>query len=129
MTDPVADMLNRIKNAQAVSKEMVRVPFSKLKNEIAAILEREGWIEKSEHKGKKNLKFLEIKLKYQDKEPAISGVRRVSKPGQRIYFSASEIKRVRDGFGIAVLSTPMGLKADKEARRNKIGGEVLFEVW
>lgn len=129
MSDPIADMLNRIRNAQVVSKETVKVPFSILKNKIAIILEREGWIEKAEQKGRKNLKHLEIKLKYQDGKPAISGVKKISKPGQRIYSTASDVKRVRDGFGMAIVSTSKGLMTDKEIRRNKVGGEILFQIW
>ncbi len=138
MTDPITDMLNRIRNAQAVLKETVDIPFSNLKYEISIILEKENFIEKVEKKGRKTKKFIKISLKYlpssrvlQDKTKvaAISGLKRISKPGQRIYLSAKKMRRVRGGYGIAIISTPKGLMTDKKARRQKLGGEVLCEVW
>jgi len=127
--DPIADMLNRIKNAQAVGHPTVEFPFSNLKNEVAKILEKEGFIDKIEKKGRKTKKTIEITLKYDNKVPAISGLKKISKPGQRIYLDSTKIKKVRDGYGIAIISTSKGLMTDKEARKNKIGGEVLCEVW
>jgi len=137
MTDPITDMLNRIRNAQAVFKETVDIPFSNLKYKISKILERENFIEKVEKKGRKAKKFIKIILKYlpsqalEDKVKlaAISGLKRISKPGQRIYLPAKKIRRVRGGYGIAIISTPRGLMTDKEARKKKLGGEVLCEVW
>lgn len=129
MVDPITDMLNRIRNAQAVLKTQVSLPFSNLKYEIAKILEKEAFIKKVEKKGKKNKKTIEIILKYDDKTPAISGLKRISKPGQRIYFPAKKIKKVKGGYGIAIISTSKGLMTDKEARKQKVGGEVLCEVW
>jgi len=129
MTDPITDMLNRIKNAQAVLKETVEVPFSNLLYEMAKILEKTGFIKKVEKKGKKIKKTLEITLKYDNKIPAIYGLKRISKPGQRIYKSRRKIKSVKGGYGVAIISTPKGLMTDKEARKQKIGGEVLCEVW
>ena len=129
MTDPIADMLNRIKNAQAVSHLTVEVPFSNLKYEIAKILEREGFIEKVEKKGKKAKRIIEIILKYQDKIPKITGLKRISKPGQRIYLPVKKIKKVREGYGITIISTSKGLMANKEARKHKLGGEVICEIW
>jgi len=126
MTDPIADMLNRIRNAQAVSKEIVVIPFSNLKYEIAKILEKEKLIGKIEKKGRKSRKTIEITLKY----PAvITGLRRISKPGQRIYTSVKEIKPVRGGYGISIVSTPKGLMTNKEAKRKKLGGEIICEIW
>jgi small subunit ribosomal protein S8 len=127
--DPLTDILNRIRNAQAVLHPLVSVPFSNLKYEIAKILEKQGFVEKIEKKGKKTKKIIEITLRYADKTPAISGLRRISKPGQRIYQSHQEIKKVKGGYGLAIISTSKGLMTDKEARKQKIGGEVLFEVW
>jgi len=127
--DPITDMLNRIRNAQAILHPTVEAPFSNLKYEIAKILEKQGFIEKVEKKGKKAKKIIEITLKYTDKTPAISGLRRISKPGQRIYQNYQEVKRVKGGYGIAIISTSKGLMTDKEARKQKIGGEVLCEVW
>jgi len=129
MTDPITDMLNRIRNAQAVLKETVEVPFSNLKYEIAKILEKNGFIEKVEKKGKKTKKIIEITLKYDNKIPAISGLKRISKPGQTIYLGHRKIKRVKGGYGIAIISTSKGLMTDKEARKQKLGGEVICEIW
>ena len=129
MTDPIADMLNRIKNAQAVSHSTVEVPFSNFKYEIAKILEKHGFIEKVEKKGRKVKRVIVITLKYRDKTPAISGLKRVSKPGQRIYLDSTQIKRVKGGYGMAIISTSKGLMIDKEARKQKLGGEVLCEIW
>jgi len=129
MTDPITDMLNRIRNAQAVLKETVEVPFSNFKYEIAKILEKNGFIEKVEKKGKKTKKIIEITLKYDNKIPAISGLKRISKPGQTIYLGHRKIKRVKGGYGIAIISTSKGLMTDKEARKQKLGGEVICEAW
>jgi len=129
MTDPITDFLNRIRNAQAVSKETVDIPFSNLNYEIAKILEKEGFIENVEKKGKKTKRIIEISLKYQDKTPAILGLYRVSKPGQRIYIKAKKIKKVRGGYGMAIISTPKGLMTNKEARKQKLGGELICEIW
>ena len=129
MTDPITDMLNRIRNAQAVLKPTVDIPFSNLKYEIAKVLEKRGFVEKIEKKGKRIKKIFEIVLKYDDKIPAISGLKRVSKPGQRIYKGFEGLRSVRGGYGIAVVSTPKGLMTDKESRKQKLGGEVLCEVW
>ena len=129
MTDPITDMLNRIVNAQAVSHPTVDVPFSNFKYEIVKILEKNGFVKKAEKKGRKTSKILIITLKYEDKKPIINGFKRVSKPGQRIYSSWKEIRRVKSGFGIAVVSTSKRLMSDKEARKNKLGGEILFEIW
>jgi len=129
MTDPITDMLNRIKNAQAVAHLTVDIPFSKVKYQIAQILAREGFIEKVEKKGRKTRKIIRITLKYVDNIPAISGLKRVSKPGQRIYLSWRKIKKVKGGYGIAIISTSKGLMTNKEARKEKIGGEVICEIW
>jgi len=127
--DPLSEMLNSIKNAQAVSKTTVVFPFSNFKYEIAKILEKEGFIEKVEKEGKKTSKNLEINLKYKDKIPAISGLKRISKEGQRIYINYKKIKPVKGGYGIAIISTSKGLLTNKEARKQKIGGELICEIW
>ncbi len=129
MTDPIADMLNRIKNAQAVDHPMVEMPFSNLKYEIAKILEKNGFVEKIEKKGRKAKKTMEIVLKYNEKSPAVTGVKRISKPGQRIYLASSEMKKVREGYGMAIISTSKGLMTNREAKKQKLGGEVLCEIW
>jgi len=129
MVDSITDMLNRVRNAQAVKHSMVSIPFSDLKYEIAKILEKKGFMEKVEKKGRKTKRVIEITLKYTDKTPAISGLKRISKPGQRIYTPWKKIKKVKAGFGIAIISTSKGLMTAEEARRQKLGGEILFEVW
>ena len=127
--DQISEMLTAIRNAQAVLKPTVVVPFSGFKYEIIKIMEKEGFLEKSEKKGKKNKKTLEIVLKYKDKIPAISGLKRVSKPGQRIYINYGKIRPVKDGYGIAIISTSKGLKTNKEAKSQKVGGELICEIW
>jgi small subunit ribosomal protein S8 len=140
MVDPISDMLNRIRNAQAVSKPTVVVPFSSFKYAIAEILAENGFVGKVEKKGRKINNSIEITLKYADKRPAasearpegrpaIEGLKMISKPGQKIYSSYSEIRPVRGGYGIAIISTPKGLMTNKRARKQKIGGEVICEVW
>jgi len=129
MTDPIADMLNRIKNAQAVDHPTVEMPFSNLRYEIAKILEENGFIEKAEKKGRKTKKTIEIILKYHDKTPAISGIKKISKSGQRIYLGSAQIKKTKEGYGMAIISTSKGLMTGKEARKQKIGGEILLEIW
>lgn len=127
--DPIADMLTSIRNAQAVSKETVRVPFSKMKFEIAKLLEKEKFIGRVERRGRKTQKYIEITLKYEGKEPAILGLKKVSKPGQRIYLGAKEIQPVKSGYGINIVSTSKGLKTGQEARRQNLGGEIICRVW
>jgi small subunit ribosomal protein S8 len=130
--DPITDMLNRIRNGLAVKKEEVLVPFSKFKLKIAQILEKEGFIEKVEIKkvkkrGEKERKpVLKISLKYEGGEPVISGLKRISRPGQRIYLPARKIKK---DLGITIVSTSQGLMTDKEARKKKLGGEIVCQVW
>lgn len=133
MTDPITDMLNRIRNAQAVLHETVSIPFSKLKYEIAKILEKEKLIEKLEKKGRTTKRVMEITLKYVvedgDKKPMILGLKRISKPGQRIYSSSKKIRGSRGKYGTLIISTPKGLMIGKEAKRQKLGGEVICEIW
>lgn len=129
MTDPITDMLNQIRNAQAVEKPEILIPFSKFKNEIADILVREGFLGEIKKITKGKNKSLKIVLKYNNGVPAIEGAKRVSKPGQRIYAKSQEIKRVRGGFGISIVSTPRGLMTNSEARKAKLGGEVICEIW
>ena len=127
--DPISDMLNRIRNAQAVLKGQVDMPFSNLKYEIARVLEEKGFIEKAEKKRKRTKMTIEITLRYNDKIPVISGLKMVSKPGQRIYKSFREVKPVRSGYGIAIISTPKGLMTDKEVKKQRLGGEIICEIW
>ena len=132
MTDPIADMLTRIRNANSAQFETVRMPGSKLKEALAAILEREGFIAgyKIEKKPGKPGSELSITLKYSgDRTRTIGGIRRVSKPGLRIYARADRMPRVLGGIGVAVVSTSHGLMTDREARQRHLGGEVLCHVW
>jgi len=129
MTDPITDFLNRIRNAQGAQKAEVVFPFSKLKYEIAKILEKRGLVEKVEKKERKTRKVIELTLKYEDKLPLISGLKRVSKPGQRIYQGYRDIKQIKSGFGFSIISTPQGLMTDKEAKRKKLGGEIICQIW
>jgi small subunit ribosomal protein S8 len=132
MTDPIADMLTRIRNANTAMHDTVKMPTSKLKQSLADILEREGYIggfdvtPSTTGPGS----VLEIKLKYApDRTRTIGGLRRVSKPGLRIYAQADRIPRVLGGMGVAVVSTSQGLMTDREARKRRVGGEVLCYVW
>jgi len=130
MTDPIADMLTRIRNAQAVQHQTVDVPFSNLKLKLAQILAREKFISDFKRVKSKGHKMIRIYLSYDsEKNPVISGLKRISKPGRRIYKKAKEIKKVKGGYGIAIISTPKGLMTDKEARNQKLGGEVICEIW
>jgi len=122
-------MLNQIKNAEAVGKTEVLVPLSKIKNEIAEILSKEGFLGEVKKTTKGKIKILKITLKYDNEVPAIAGFKRVSKPGQRIYEGFSEIKKVHGGYGISIISTSKGLMTNKDARYKKIGGEVICQVW
>ncbi len=127
--DVISDMLNRIRNGQAAGKPTVEIPFSNLRYEISQILLKKGFIEGVEKKGKKSKKTFEVTLKYQDKMPVIIGLKRISKPGQRIYFDYRKIRKVKGGYGTAIVSTSKGLMTDKEVKKQKIGGEILFEIW
>lgn len=130
MTDPISDMLIRIKNAQAVKKETASFAYSKLKMEIAKLLESQGYIGTIENHGKKQKKLIEVGLVYgEDGSPKVSGLKRISKPSKRIYRGYSEIYRVKNGLGLGVYSTTKGLMSDKDARKQKVGGENLFEIW
>ena len=129
MTDPIADMLNQIKNAQVLSHPEVKIPFSKLKYEIAKILEKEKFVKGVDKTGKGIRKIIKINLRYKNGEPAISGLKRISKPGRRVYSPVKKIKRVRGGYGFAIISTPKGLITNKEVWKQKVGGEVICEIW
>lgn len=130
VTDPIADMLTRIRNANLAHHEHVLVPASKLKLEVAKVLKAQGFIQKYDLVDDKRQGQLRIHLRYQeDREPVISGLRRVSKPGLRVYVDADHIPRVMGGLGVAVLSTSRGVFTDREARRRRVGGEVLCYVW
>jgi small subunit ribosomal protein S8 len=127
-TDPISDMLTRIRNAQAVRKSEVFVPHSRLKFAIAKILEREGYVVRVEESEQNGRPALKISLKYQNTRPAIRALRRVSRPGRRLYAKAGELPRVLSDLGLAIVSTPNGLMTNKEARARKLGGEVICEI-
>ncbi len=138
MTDPIADMLTRIRNAQAVKKTTVLVPYSEIKMEILKALLKYGYIEGIEQVKKKTKnsqsgmvkKFIEIKIKYdKDGQPKISEIKRISKPSRRVYLKSKEIWPFKKGLGIRILSTSKGVLADLEAKKLKMGGEVLLEIW
>ena len=130
MTDPVADMLTRIRNANVAYKEEIAMPSSKLKANIADILKREGYIRDYVVEPTKPQATLKLALKYsRERERSLSGVRRVSKPGLRVYAKRDEVPRVLGGLGIAILSTSAGLMTDRDARKAGVGGEVLAYVW
>jgi small subunit ribosomal protein S8 len=132
MTDPIADMLTRLRNANIAFHDDVAMPSSKLKEALARILEQEGYItgfEVSDDSARPGRR-LTIAMKYTpDRKRTISGVRRISKPGLRVYSKASDVPRVLGGMGISILSTNQGLMTDREARKRRVGGEILCQVW
>lgn len=128
MTDPIADMLTRIRNGSAAHKSEVLVPFSNLKLWLVNILVQEGYIAKADRLSDR-FGTLRLVLKYEHKKPVIQHVKRISKPGLRVYRSATELPRVKSDMGIAIISTPQGVMTNKEARRRKLGGEVMCEIY
>lgn len=130
MTDPIADMLSRIRNGIVAGHDSVNVPASKLKVEIARILQQEGFIADYEMAQDEYQGVLKIKLKYTENgEPIIHGIERVSRPGRRVYRGKAEIPQVLDGLGVSIVSTSRGVLSGTEASRNGVGGEVLCQVW
>ena len=129
MTDPIADMLTRIRNAALIRSEKVDVPASRIKLEIAKILKEEGFIRAYKILKDRKQGILRLTLKYIDNDNVISGLKRISKPGRRVYVGSGEIPRVMGGVGIAVLTTSRGIMSDKACRRDSVGGEVICYVW
>lgn len=130
LTDPIADMLTRIRNANMAEKQDVQMPYSKMKSAVAAILKSEGFIKDYTMENNDGKSVLKVFLKYTvEREPVIQGLRRISKPSCRKYVSSEQVPRVLNGIGIAILSTSSGVMADNEARMKNIGGEVLCYVW
>ena len=130
MTDPIADLITRIRNANMVYKESTEVPYSRIKKNIVQILKDEGYISDYEVIEKDNKKTIKIYLKYgKNKERVIMGIQRVSKPGRRIYVGKDQVPKVLNGIGIAIISTSKGLVTDRVARKIGQGGEVLLYVW
>ena len=130
MNDPIGDFIIRIKNASQVGKESISVPFSKMKLSIAELLSSKGYVGTVAKKNKGNAKLLSVELLYNgDGSPKVSDVRRISKPSRRLYESAKNISRFRRGFGMSVFSTPRGVMADVDAKKENVGGEILFNIW
>ena len=129
MTDPIADMLTRIRNANQAKHEVVEMPASRLKLEILEVLKNEGYISEYEkiEDGKQGV--IKVTLKYVNKERVIKGIKRISKPGLRVYAKSTELPQVLNGLGVAIISTSNGVMTDREARKNKLGGEVIAFVW
>lgn len=130
VTDPISDMLTRVRNASSARLEVAKIPHSKMKAELARILKQEGFIADFKAEQEAARRYLNIRLRYgQDRQPVIRGLRRISKPGLRRYVSVGDIPRVLGGMGVAVLSTSRGILTDREARRAKLGGEVICYIW
>lgn len=129
MTDPIADMLTRIRNANRQRHEEVMVPASKLKKDMAEILKNEGFIKGYKVEGDGPIKNINITLKYRGNDRVITDLKRISKPGLRVYAKVNEVPKVLNGLGIVILSTSQGLMTDKEARAKQVGGEVLAYIW
>ncbi len=128
-SDPIADMLTRIRNASAVRKSELALPFSKFKLSLAKLLEKEGFVSDVQEVAGK-MKMLQMNLKYgPNGESVIMGIKRISKPGQRIYVPVDKLPRTNSGFGITVVSTPKGLLTDRQARKDRVGGEVVCQIW
>jgi small subunit ribosomal protein S8 len=130
MTDPIADMLTQIRNAQKAKLSQVLLSFSEIKFVLAQILEKEGFVASVEKETKEFPKKIKIILKYDsEKNPLIHEIKKISKPGQRIYLKKEKLPRVLSGLGVAIISTSQGLMIDKEARKRKLGGEIICQVW
>ncbi|OIP65219.1 MAG: 30S ribosomal protein S8 [Candidatus Yonathbacteria bacterium CG10_big_fil_rev_8_21_14_0_10_43_136] len=129
MHDPISDMLIRIKNGGTAGKEIVEMPFSNVKEAIAKVLFTEGYITSYAKKGKKVQKTLEVGIAYEGKTPRVSDLARMSKPSRRFYLGADEIKPIKNGFGLMVMSTPKGIMTGADAKKGRVGGEALFKIW
>ena len=128
-TDPIADFITRIRNAQMAQKAIVKSPSSRMKFTIAKILEREGFVGAVSEESDGPKKTLTVHLKYEDKKPVISSVKRISKPGRRVYRGAGNLPRVLSGMGIAIVSTSQGVMTNRDAQRRKLCGEILCEIY
>lgn len=129
ISDPISDLLIRLKNANRAGKSEAVMPHSKLRLAVLELLAKEGYVGDINKKGKKAKKILEVVLSYKDKRPAIRGAKRVSLPSRRVYYRARDVHPVKYGHGLLVLSTSGGLMTNKEARKARVGGEALFEIW
>lgn len=130
VVDPISNLINKLKNASLAGLSTISVPQSKFVESVVALLKSEGFIKDFSKKGKKTIKTLEIELAYdEDKTPRITDVARVSKFSKRVYVGSKEVKPVRNGFGIQVISSPKGIITDKTAKKENLGGELLFKIW
>ena len=129
MTDPIADMLTRIRNANQAKHASVEMPASRLKLEILAVLKNEGFISEYEKVEDGKQGVIKVTLKYNNKERVIKGLKKISKPGLRVYAKSSELPKVLNGLGVAIISTSNGIMTDREARQKKLGGEIIAFVW
>ena len=129
MTDPISDIITRIRNASAVHKESASIPYSKIKHAIIEVLQKEGYILSAQKKGKSPKLTLDINLAYTNGESKIKGIEQVSKFSKRVYLGVRDIKTVKQGRGMFILTTPKGLMSDEEARKQRLGGEVILKVW
>ena len=123
------DLLTRIKNAQSARKETIKVPYSNMDLAVAELLAKEGYVESASKKGRLPKRVIEIKLKYEGKTGVIQGVKFLSKPSRRLYAGYHDLRPIKQGYGAGVISTPKGIMTYKEARKHKLGGELLFEIW
>lgn len=123
------NLLTRINNAQAARKPGLKVPFSNMDMAVLEVLRKEGFIENVEKKGRLPKRVIDITLKYENDTPTIRGTRLISKPSRRLYVGYNDLRQVRQGYGISVISTPKGIMSNKEARKEKVGGQILFEIW
>ena len=129
LSDPIGDMIARIKNAQSRNHKMVELPSSNFKSKIAGILKNEGFIKEFKVNSEKNKSTLTLELKYHSGNPVISAFERVSKPGRRIFSSAESLPKINNGLGIAIISTPKGVMTDIDARKQRVGGEIICKVF
>ena len=129
MVDPISQIIINIKNANVAGKATITLPYSKLKESVLEVLKKEGFIKDFSKKGKKIIKTIEVEMAYIDGKSRIEGVQQISKNSRRSYAKAKEIKPVMNGYGALILTTPKGILTDREARKEKVGGEVLFKIW
>lgn len=129
ISDPIADMCARIKNAYQVRQKNLTIPFSKMKEEIAKILVAEGFIKEMKIEGKDKEKRIILTLLYKKKQPAMTGIKRISRPGMRAYVKANKISPVLSGLGISIISTSQGLMTSRQARKKNLGGEIICSIW
>lgn len=127
--DHIADFINQLKTASLTRKESVTVPYSKMILSIAELLKKEGYVGEITKKGKKVIKTLEVGLVYENNQPKVQGVQRISKLSRRMYNKADEIRPLKQGYGMRVYTTPKGILSDRDARKENIGGEILFNIW